>query len=133
MTNGHPSEQIKETLYKNEEIFRLLVDAVTDYAIFALDTEGRVLTWNKGAQRLKGYSASEIIGQHFSRFFSPEDIRNGQPEHELKTALAQGRADSVRWQVRKDGTRFWCRATVTPLRDEHKQVRSFARVIHDLT
>src|SRR4029453_1817297 len=80
-----------------------------------------------------GYQSNEIIGQHFSLLFSPEDILTGQPQHELKTALENGRADSVRWQVRKDGTRFWGRATVTPLRDEHKQVRSFARVMHDLT
>ncbi len=86
-----------------------------------------------GAERLFGYQSSEIIGQHFSRLFSPEDIRNGQPEHELAAALAEGRADSVRWQLRKDGSRFWCRSTVTPLRDEHKQIRSFARVMHDLT
>jgi PAS domain S-box-containing protein len=86
-----------------------------------------------GAERLFGYPSNEIIGQDFSLLFSPEDVVTGQPEHELKTALQTGRADSVRWQVRKDGTRFWCRATVTPLRDEHKQVRSFARVMQDLT
>jgi PAS domain S-box-containing protein len=115
------------------ERFDLLAADAKEYAIFLLGQEGRLICWNPGAERLFGYHSSEIIGQHFSRFFSPEDIRNGQPEHELKTALTDGRADSVRWQVRKDGTRFWCRATVTPLRDEHKQVRSFARVMHDLT
>ena len=94
---------------------------------------GDLLCWNAGAERLFGYQSDEIIGQHFSRFFSPEDILTGQPEHELKTALADGRADSDCWQVRKDGTRFWCRATVTPLLDENKQARSFARVMHDLT
>jgi PAS domain S-box-containing protein len=92
-----------------------------------------LICWNPGAERLFGYQSNEIIGQHFSLLFSPEDILTGQPEHELRAALENGRADSARWQVRKDGTRFWCRATVTPLRDEHKQVRSFARVIHDLT
>ncbi len=115
------------------ERFDLLAADAKEYAIFLLGQEGRLICWNPGAERLFGYQSSEIIGHHFSRFFSPEDIRNGQPEHELKTALAEGRADSVRWQVRKDGSRFWCRATVTPLRDEHKQVRSFARVMHDLT
>ncbi len=115
------------------ERFDLLAADAKEYAIFLLGHEGRLICWNPGAERLFGYQSGEIIGQHFSRFFSPEDIRNGQPEHELKTALAEGRADSVRWQVRKDGSRFWCRATVTPLRDEHKQVRSFARVMHDLT
>ncbi len=115
------------------ERFDLLAADAKEYAIFLLGQEGRLICWNPGAERLFGYQSSEIIGHHFSRFFSPEDIRNGQPEHELKTALAEGRADSVRWQVRKDGSRFWCRAIVTPLRDEHKQVRSFARVLHDLT
>jgi PAS domain S-box-containing protein len=92
-----------------------------------------LLCWNPGAERLFGYHSDEVVGQHFSRFFSPEDVVTGQPEHEIKTALTNARADSVRWQVRKDGTRFWCRATLTPLRDERKQVRSFARVMHDLT
>jgi PAS domain S-box-containing protein len=115
------------------ERFDLLAADAKEYAIFLLGLEGRLMCWNPGAERLFGYQSAEIIGHHFSRLFSPEDIRNGQPEHEIKTALAEGRADSVRWQVRKDGSRFWCRATVTPLRDEHKQVRSFARVMHDLT
>jgi PAS domain S-box-containing protein len=113
--------------------FDLLAADAREYAIFLLGRDGRLICWNPGAERLFGYQSGEIIGHHFSRFFSPEDIHNGQPEHELKTALADGRADSVRWQVRKDGTRFWCRATVTPLRDENKQVQSFARVLHDLT
>src|SRR5436305_3013471 len=111
----------------------LLAADAKEYAIFLVGQDGRLLCWNPGADRLFGYQSREIIGQHFSRFFSPEDICSGQPEHELKTALADGRADSMRWQVRKDGTRFWCQATVTPLRDEHKQVCSFARVMHDLT
>ncbi len=115
------------------ERFDLLAADAKEYAIFLLRQDGRLICWNPGAERLFGYQSGEIIGHHFSRFFSPEDICNGQPEHELRTALADGRADSVRWQVRKDGTRFWCRATVTPLRDEQKQVRSFARVMHDLT
>jgi PAS domain S-box-containing protein len=116
-----------------DERFDLLAADATEYAIFLLEQDGRLICWNPGAERLFGYQSSEILGQHFSRFFSPEDIRNGQPEHELRTALADGRFDSVRWQVRKDGTGFWCRATVTPLQDEHKQLRSFARVMHDLT
>ena len=116
-----------------EERFHLLATDAKEYAVFVIEEDGRLTCWNPGAERLFGYQSSEIVGQHFSRLFSPEDIRNGQPEHELKTALSEGRADSVRWQVRKDGSRFWCRATVTPLRDECKQVRSFARVMHDLT
>ena len=113
--------------------FDLLAADAKEYAIFLVGPEGRLLCWNSGAERLFGFQSNEIIGHHFSRFFSPEDIRSGQPEHELDTALADGRADSKRWQVRKDGTRFWCQAIVTPLLDESKQVRSFARVMHDLT
>ena len=116
-----------------DERFDLLAADATEYAIFLIEQDGRLICWNPGAERLFGYQSSEILGQHFSRFFSPEDIRNGQPEHELKTALAEGRFDSVRWQLRKDGSRFWCRSTLTPLQDEHKQLRSFARVMHDLT
>ena len=115
------------------ESFNLLAADAREYAIFLLGHDGRLLCWNPGAERLFGYQPNEIIGQHFSLLFSPDDILTGQPEHELKRAVEDGRADGVRWQVRKDGTRFWCRATVTPLRDEHKQVRSFARVMHDLT
>jgi PAS domain S-box-containing protein len=111
----------------------LLVANVREYAILLVEPGGNLLCWNLGAERIFGYRTDEVIGGHFSRFFSPEDVRNGQPEHELKTALAAGRADSVRWQVRRDGTRFWCRATVTPLLDENKQLRGFARVMHDLT
>ena len=97
--------------------FDLLAADAKEYALFLIGAEGHLICWNPGAERLFGYRSDEVIGQHFSRFFSPEDILNGQPEHELKTALADGRADSVRWQVRKDGTRFWCQATVTPLLD----------------
>ncbi len=79
-----------------------------------VEPSGKVVCWNPGAESLFGYRPDEIIGQHFSRFFSPEDIRNGQPEHELSSAADAGRSDSVRWQVRKDGTRFWCESVVTP-------------------
>ena len=123
----------KLTTQELEERFDLLVADVREYAIFMVEPDGRLLCWNPGAERIFGYRSEEIVGQHFSRFFSPEDVRNGQPEHELKTASAEGRADSVRWQLRKDGTQFWCRATVTPLLDEDKQLRGFARVMHDLT
>jgi PAS domain S-box-containing protein len=115
------------------EQFDLLATDAKEYAIFLVGLEGRLLSWNHGAERVFGYQSNEIVGQHFSRFFSPEDTLTGLPEHELKTALAEGRSDGDCWQVRKDGTRFWCRATVTPLLDENKQARSFARVMHDLT
>jgi PAS domain S-box-containing protein len=127
---------VSETHLSPQEVgegFDLLVADVREYAIFLVNRDGGVRCWNPGAERLFGYSSPEIIGQHFSRLFSSEDVRNGQPEHELKTALDTGHAASVRWQIRKGGTRFWCQATTTPLFDENKQVRSFARVTHDLT
>jgi PAS domain S-box-containing protein len=116
-----------------EERFELLAAAATEYALLMIDPEGRLLCWNPGAEGLFGYRPDEVIGQHFSVFFSPEDVRNGQAEHELKTARSDGRADSVRWQLRKDGTGFWCQGTMTPLLDANKQLRGFARMMHDLT
>lgn len=113
--------------------FDLLAADAMEYALFLLEEDGRLICWNPGAERMFGYAPQEVLGQHYSRFFSPEDIRNGQPEYELKMALTDGDCHAERWQVRKDGSRFWCRATTTPLRDEHKQFRSFARVMHDLT
>jgi PAS domain S-box-containing protein len=115
------------------ERFDLLVADVLEYAIFLVDRDGSVRGWNSGAERLFGYSVTEISGQHFSRFYSPDDVRSGQPEQELKTALDSGNAISVRWQIRKDGSRFWSKANTTALLDESKQVRSFARVTHDLS
>jgi PAS domain S-box-containing protein len=118
---------------EEEQRFTLLAADATEYAVFLVGLTGNLLCWNSGAERLFGYATHEIIEQHFSRFFAPEDIVTGRPEYELKTALAEGRADSACWQVRKDGTRFWCRAVVTLLLDENKQARSFAIVTHDLT
>jgi PAS domain S-box-containing protein len=115
------------------ERFDLLAADAREYAIFLVDSGGLLLCWNPGAERLFGYRADEVVGQHFSRFFSPEDVRNGQPEHEIKSARLDGRADSIRWHVRKDGTRFWCKSAVTPMLDANKQLTGFARVMHDLT
>lgn len=123
----------KPSAQELEERFDLLAADAKEYALFLVGTDGRVLCWNPGAERLLGFQSSEIIGQHFSRFFVPEDIRNGQPEYELATALAAGTVYSVRRQVRKDETTFYSQSTTTPLLDENKQVRSFALVIHDLT
>jgi PAS domain S-box-containing protein len=99
------------------ERFDLLAADAREYALFLVEPGGKLVCWNPGAERLFGYCADEVVGQHFSRCFAPEDVRNGQPEYELKTALLDGRAGSLRWQVRKDGTRFWGRATVTRLLD----------------
>src|ERR1043165_10125545 len=108
-----------------DERFDLLAADAKEYAVVLIGPEGNLICWNPGAENIFGYHSDEILGEHFSRFFSPEDIRSGKPEWELKTALAEGRADSDVWQVRKDGTRFWCRASMTPLLNESHHVRSF--------
>lgn len=115
------------------ERFDLLATDAKEYALFLMGLDGKILCWNAGAEQTFGYETNEIFGQHFSRFFSSEDTFTGAPEHEMRTALAEGRAVSNCWQVRKDGARFWCQAVVTPLFDENKKARSFARVTHDLT
>ncbi len=130
MTEDH---RISLSPQERDGRFDSLATEAKEYAVFLVGQGGRLICWNPGAERLFGYRVDEIMGQHFSRFFSPEDVRNGQPEHELKTASDTGRSDNVCWQVRKDGTRFWCQSVMTPLLDETKQARSFARVMHDLT
>ncbi|HYH64212.1 MAG TPA: ATP-binding protein [Urbifossiella sp.] len=113
--------------------FDLLAADATGYALFLVDRDGRLVCWNLGAERLFGFRTDEVVGGHFSRFFSPEDVVAGQPEYELAAARESGHTAAVRWQVRKDGSRFWCRAHVTALYDEAKQLSGFARVMHDLT
>jgi PAS domain S-box-containing protein len=122
----------EEVLRQSEERFRLLVEGVADYAIFMLDANGSVATWNAGAARIKGYRAEEIIGQHFSRFYPQEAIESGWPEHELRVAAAEGRFVDEGWRIRKDGSRFWAHVTITALRDEHS-LRGFAKLTRDLT
>src|SRR5688572_2802179 len=95
--------------------FRLLVESVKDYAIFMLDRKGMVASWNIGAQRTKGYIASEIIGSHFSRFYTPEDVASGKPARMLSWAESEGRAEDEGWRVRKDGTRFWGNVVITAI------------------
>jgi PAS domain S-box-containing protein len=118
---------------KSETIFRLLVDAVKDYAIFALDARGRILTWNTGAERLKGYRASEIVGEHFSKFYPPEDIARDHPQHELELARKEGRYEEEGWRIRKDGTRFWANVVINRLDDEQGNFIGFAKITRDLT
>ena len=101
-----------------EEQLRLLVENLRDYAIFTLDTEGRVASWNAGAERIKGYRAEEIIGQHYSRFYTQEDVERGKPDLELKTAAAQGRFEDEGWRVRKDGSTFWANVMITAVQDK---------------
>ena len=114
-------------------LYRLLIDRVQDYAIFALDEDGYILTWNAGAERLKGYKPGEIIGRHFSVFYPPEDVAADKPAHELELAIATGSAEDDGWRVRKDGTRFWANVLITALRDDTGKLRGFAKVTRDLT
>ncbi|WP_254509468.1 PAS domain-containing hybrid sensor histidine kinase/response regulator [Anatilimnocola floriformis] len=121
------------SLRELDQRFDLLATDAREYALILIGVDGRILCWNIGAEHFFGYQSPEIIGQHFSRFFTPDDVLTGQPESELHTALSVGTTVSNRWQLRKDGTKFWCHSTVTPLLDEYKRTRSFARVMHDLT
>ena len=113
--------------------FELLVNAITDYAIYLLDPDGRVATWNPGAKRFKGYEADEIIGEHFSRFFTEEDRAAGLPEHALRIAAEEGRFESEGWRLRKDGTRFWVNAVIDPVRDDDGKLIGFAKITRDIS
>jgi len=126
-------KQAEEALLKSEERLRLLVENVKDYAIFMLDPDGHVASWNIGAERILGYSEAEIIGQPFSRFFPPEAIGHGAPEQELRKAVAEGQSVQERWHVRKDGTWFWATDVTTALRDETGLLRGFSKVMRDIT
>jgi PAS domain S-box-containing protein len=116
-----------------EHRFQLLVESVHDYAIYMLTPEGYVESWNTGAQRFKGYSADEIVGQHFSRFYTPEDKANGEPAKALHTALTAGKYESEGWRVRKDGSRFWASVVIAPVRDTSGCLIGFAKVTRDIT
>jgi len=116
-----------------EEQYRLLIDAVVDYAIYMLDPQGRVSSWNSGARRLKGYEASEILGQHFSRFYTDEDRATGLPQRGLAAAERDGRFENEGWRVRKDGTRFWASVVIDAIRDDHGALLGFAKVTRDIT
>lgn len=118
---------------RREERFRLFVESVQDYAIFMLDTQGNVSTWNTGAERIKGYKASDIIGKNFSTFYPEEDIRSGKPPMELEVAAREGRFEDEGWRIRKDGSRFWANVIITAVRDERNQLIGFGKVTRDMT
>ncbi|MCE9525409.1 MAG: PAS domain S-box protein [Planctomycetales bacterium] len=130
LTNNKESQ---ERLLASEERFRLLIETVKDYAIFLLDPQGRVATWNEGARRIKQYSSEEIIGKHFSYFYTQESIKRGWPEYELKVAEKEGRFEDEGWRVRKDGSQFWANVVITTLRDKSGAVRGFAKITRDMT
>ncbi len=115
------------------DLYRLLVEGVSDYAIFALDPTGHIVTWNPGAERLKGWKAHEIIGRHFSTFYPEEDIQAGKPPWELEVAIREGRLEDEGWRLRSDGTRFWANVVITALRDDHGTLVGFAKITRDLT
>src|SRR3954451_9643104 len=109
------------------------IDGVSDYAIFVLDPEGRVATWNSGAERIKGYRADEIIGQSLVRFYPPEDVVAGKPQRLLAEATAEGRVEDEGWRVRKDGGRFWADVVISAIRDDSGRLTGFTKVTRDLT
>jgi PAS domain S-box-containing protein len=125
--------QHRESLRESEEKFRLLVEAVQDYAIFMLDAGGRVRSWNIGAERIKGYKPAEIIGKHFSCFYPEADVLAGKPERELQIARREGRVEDEGWRLRKDGSRFWANVVITALRDNAGDIVGFAKVTRDQT
>ena len=125
--------EVEEELRRSEQRFHLLVDAVADYAIYMLDPHGHVATWNAGARRIKGYEEHEIIGKHFSAFYTPEDRAAGRPEQILATVRKHGRYEEESWRCRKDGTPFWANVVITALRDERGKVFGFAKVTRDLS
>ena len=120
-------------LADSERRFRLMVESVVDYAIFMLDAQGRVASWNAGAQRISGYDVQEIGGQHFSRFYPREDVERKKPEWELDVATAEGRFEEEGWRVRKDGSSYWANVVITAVRDDTGKLLGFAKVVRDLT
>jgi PAS domain S-box-containing protein len=126
-------KQAEKKLRDSEENFRLLAEGVKDYAIFRLDPDGYVVSWNAGAERIQGYRADEIIGQHFSRFYPPEEVQRGKPAEKLQLADTRGRVEDEGWRVRKDGSRFWANVIITALRDKNGRLLGFAKVTRDRT
>ncbi len=126
-------ESFRQALRASEYQFHQLIDGVRDYAIFLLDADGNVASWSQGAEQIKGYQADEIIGKHFSVFYTPESIEKGWPEYELKTASKEGRFEDEGWRVRRDGSRFWANVTITALRDENGATEAFLKITRDLT
>ena len=124
---------LAEAIKHGGRIYQLMVDAVKDYAIFMLDPAGYIASWNQGAQRIKGYNADEIIGRHFSVFYTEDAIEIGHPQHELEIATRDGRFEEEGWRVRKDGSMFWANVVITAVRDETGELIGFAKVTRDLT
>jgi PAS domain S-box-containing protein len=135
-SNGEVGQQgglVVATTAAEVDRLRLFISSVTDYAIYMLSPEGKVVSWNAGAERFKGYKAEEIIGQHFSRFYSPEDQADGLPARALRTARESGKFEAEGWRMRKDGSRFWASVVIDPVRDERGELVGFAKITRDIT
>ena len=126
-------KRAEEELRESEQRLRLLVEAVEDYAIFTLDPEGRIVTWNTGAQRTTGWTADEVLGRHFSMFYPPEAVAEGLPQRTLERAAAEGRSWEEGLRVRKDGSQYWADVLIAPLRDAQGHPRGFVKVARDVT
>jgi PAS domain S-box-containing protein len=133
LTQRKFQEEHLQRLLESEERFRLLVEQVRDYAIFFLDARGNISSWNQGARRIKGYTADEIIGKHFSIFYTPEDLADDKPSRELTIAIREGRYEEEGWRLKKDGSRFWASVVITTLWDKRGNLTGFAKVTRDLT
>ncbi len=133
MPDKRNSSSIADETLGTDDSFRLLVDNVRDYAIILLDPSGKVVSWNAGAEFIKGYRAEEIIGKHFSCFYTPDAIQRGLPEHELEIAAKEGRFEDEGWRVAKDGRQFWASVVVTALRNKNGTLRGFGKFTRDLT
>ena len=132
-TEAQERTRAEEALRASEERYRTLVENVADHAIFMLDAEGTITEWTEGARRVKGYSAEEVIGRHFSMFYTPEDVASGEPERLLEQAAREGRAEREAWRVRKDGARIWANEVVTAVRDTEGRLVGFTKISRDLT
>src|SRR3954469_24916714 len=129
MTEESPDEALR----LGQEIFRLIIESAREYAIFTTDLDGRVATWNAGAERLLGYDEAEILGRDARAIFTPEDRERGVPELEMRKALETGRAEYLRWRLREDGSRFWADGYLMPLKDEAGRARGFVKIVRDRT
>src|SRR3954469_8453640 len=125
--------EAERALHESEQRFRMLVEGVRDYAIYMLAPDGTINNWNAGAQAIKGYRADEIVGQHFSRFYTEEDRARGEPKRALETALREGKYENEAWRVRKDGTRFWASVLIDPIFDDKGVLTGFAKITRDIT
>src|ERR1041385_4100159 len=131
---GREAERLRASLGMVDPlIYKRMIEQAKDYALFVLDQSGRIMTWNAGAERLKGYAPDEIIGRHFSVFYTREAIESKWPEHELEIATVEGRFEDEGWRLRKDGSRFWANVVITALRDDDGKLLGFSKITRDLS